>query len=248
MRLENILPKDIKMAQDGGWPLVIPVGTIEYHGPHCAFGCDGLIARGLCEILERERDMIIAPTIWYSPSSYAVAGPEKNTIHVDCDIFEQYVYSILKSMLKGGFKNIYILIHHQYEQENLLPMTLSSMKAAKKLTFEILEEERGRGWWGSNENKEFYESLDEGDNPWNWIRVLPCMSKEVQDKTGYDHAGKWECSILSALYPETVKKEYIKDSDEWFIQDAVESSPEIGEGMVKLCLEDLRDKIKGGYR
>ena len=82
---------------------------------------------------------------------------------------------------------------------------------------------------GSNENKEFYEKLDDSDNPWDWITVLPVMSKEVQNATGYDHAGKWECSILSALYPESVELDRIKGSNEWFIQDAVASSPEIGE-------------------
>jgi creatinine amidohydrolase/Fe(II)-dependent formamide hydrolase-like protein len=70
------------------------------------------------------------------------------------------------------------------------------------------------------------------------------MSKEVQEKTGYDHAGKWECSILSALYPETVDLSRMADSDEWFIQDAVDSSQETGEKMIELCVEDLKQKIK----
>ncbi|NLA83559.1 MAG: creatininase family protein [Clostridiales bacterium] len=244
MKLEYIFQKNIEKAKKEKWPLVIPVGTMEYHGPHCAFGCDTLIAYGLLERLAKEKDIIIAPPIWYSPSSYAVAGPEKGTVHVPADAFEQYVYYTLKSFLYGGWTNIYILIHHQYEQETPMPMTLSCMKAAKKLIFEYLEETRGNGWWGSNTNKEYYEQLDASDNPFNWITVLPCMSKEVQNATGYDHAGKWECSILSALYPETVARDYIKESDEWFIQDAVEYSSEIGEKMVALCLEDLKNKIK----
>jgi creatinine amidohydrolase/Fe(II)-dependent formamide hydrolase-like protein len=244
MKLEYIFPKEIEEAKRNRTPLVIPVGTIEYHGPHCSFGCDTLVALGLLERLEKEMDIIVAPPVWYSPSSYAVAGPEKGTVHVEASVFEEYIKMILKSLLYGGWRNIYMLIHHQYEQENLLPMTLSCMKAAKTLTFEFLEDTRGKGWWGDNKNKEFYEKLDQGDNPWNWITVLPCMSKEVQNQTGYDHAGKYECSILAALYPETVIKDRIKNSDEWFIQDATESSVEMGEKMVKLCLEDLKKKIK----
>lgn len=244
MKLEYIFPRDIERAKKDRVPLVIPVGTIEYHGPHCALGCDTLIAYGILERLEKERDIIIAPPIWYGPSSYAVAGPDKGTVNMDVDVFEEHIYHILKSFLYGGWQNIYMLIHHQYEQENLLPMTLSCMKAAKKLTFEFLEENRGIGWWGDNSNKEFYDELDGSDNPWEWITVLPAMSREVQSATGYDHAGKWECSILSALYPETVVKEYIGDSDEWFIQDATDSSPEIGEKMVALCIEDLKNKIR----
>jgi creatinine amidohydrolase/Fe(II)-dependent formamide hydrolase-like protein len=244
MRLENIFPREIEKAKANRTPLVIPVGTIEYHGPHCSFGCDTLIAQGLLERLEKEVEMVIAPPVWYGPSSWAVAGPEKGTVHVDVDVFEQNMYYILKSFLYGGWQNIYILIQHQYEQENLLPMTLSCMKAAKKLTFEYLEEKRGIGWWGDNTNQEFYESLDGDDNPWDWITVLPAISKEVQNATGYDHAGKYECSILSALYPETVQLDRLNESDEWFIQEAVDSTPEIGEEMVALCLKVLKEKIK----
>ena len=143
MRLEYIFPREIEKAKANKTPLVIPVGTIEYHGPHCSFGCDTLIAQGILERLEKEEEMVIAPPVWYGPSSWAVAGPEKGTVHVDVDVFEQNMYYILKSFLYGGWQNIYILIQHQYEQENLLPMTLSCMKAAKKLTFEYLEEKLG---------------------------------------------------------------------------------------------------------
>lgn len=243
MRLENIFPREIINAKAKKWPLVIPVGTIEYHGPHCAFGCDTLIPIGLLEKLEKERDIIIAPPVWYSPASYAVAGPEDGTIHVDVDVFEQYIYYMLKSMLLCGWRNIYILIQHQYEQENLLPTTLACMKAAKKLTFEFLEQTRGIGWWGNNGNSKFYESLDSESDPWKWITVLPAISKEVQLATGYDHAGKYESSILCALYPETVVKERLNESDEWYIRSAVDGSTDLGQKMVDMCLENLRNKI-----
>ena len=244
MRLEFLFPKEIEKAKKENTPLVIPVGTIEYHGPHCSFGCDTLIPLGLLEKLEAEKEMVIAPAIWYSPSSYAVAGPDKGTVHVDCDVFEQYVYSILKSLLYGGWKNIYLLIHHQYEQENMMPMTLSCAKAAKKLIFEYLEVQRGIGWWGSNDSASYYENLGESDDPFQWIKVLPCMSRENQNAAGYDHAGKYETSFQAALFPESVKMDRIKDSDEWFIQSAAGASVELGNQMTALCLEDLRQKIK----
>ncbi|MHB9033047.1 MAG: creatininase family protein [Anaerolineae bacterium] len=244
MKLELGLPRELDDAKQRRLPLVIPVGTIEYHGPHCALGCDTQITVGLLEQLEKERELVVAPPIWYGVASYAVAGPQKNSIQVDADIFESYVYCILKSLLYGGWRNIYLVIHHQYEQETLLPMTLACMKAGKKLTFEYLEETRGIGWWGNNDNQAFYAQLDGSDNPWNWITVLPCMSTAVQNATGYDHAGKWECSFLSALYPEAVKLERLGESDAWFIQSAKEATPEIGWRMVKLSLQALSERIK----
>jgi creatinine amidohydrolase len=243
MKLECSFPNQLKRARETNTPLIIPVGTIEYHGPHCALGCDGLIAERLAEELSKEKEVVIAPSIWYSPSSFAVAGPDSGTVHVDVDCFESYVYYMLKSFLFCGWKNIYILIHHQYEDETLLPMTLACMKASKKLVFEYLEQTRGCGWWGKNENRHFYENLNEQENPWKWITVLPCMSREAQRATGYDHAGKWEASLLGSLCPECVEPENISQSDEWFIQSAKEASRDIGDEMKKRSLKDLAARI-----
>lgn len=244
MRLELLFPREAEKAKQEKAPLVIPVGTIEYHGPHCSFGCDTIIPLELLKKLEAERDIVIAPAIWYSPASYAVAGPEKGTVHVDCDIFEQYIYSLLKSMLAGGWRNIYLLIHHQYEQENMMPMTLCCMKAAKKLLFEFLQEQKGIGWWGSNSYASYYETLGESDDPFQWIQVIPCMSKDVQNATGYDHAGKYETSLQQALCPQSVVTDRISESNEWFVQSAKESSVELGANMAQLSLDYLREKIK----
>ena len=43
MRLELLFPREAEKAKQEKAPLVIPVGTIEYHGPHCSFGCDTII-------------------------------------------------------------------------------------------------------------------------------------------------------------------------------------------------------------
>lgn len=244
MRMEFALPKEAEKAKAERWPLIISVGTMEYHGPHCSFGCDTLITNGLLERLEKEKNVVIYPPIWYGVGSYAVAGPKKNSITVDVDAFEENVYGILKSLLYGGWRNIYLVVHHQYEDEIPLPMTLACMKAAKKLTFEYLEETVGEGWWGSNENHAFYDQLTQGDNPWNWITVLPAMSKEAQHATGYDHAGKYEASILMALYPEAVDLSRLPDSDEWFIQSAKDASVELGNEMIEASMKSLRERIK----
>lgn len=246
MRMELTRYAELEKAKKERWPLIISVGTMEYHGPHCALGCDTLIVNGLLEILEKERDIVIAPPMWYGVSSYAVAGPGKNTINVDADTFENNVYCVLKSLLYGGWKNIYLIVHHQSEDETANPMTLSCMKAGKKLTFEYMEDTLGRGWWGSNDNKDFYSSLAAGDkdNPWNWITVLTAMSTAAQHATGFDHAGKYESSMLMALYPQTVDLSKVSDSDEWFLQNAAEASTEIGSKMVELSMKDLRERIK----
>ena len=66
----------------------------------------------------------------------------------------------------------------------------------------------------------------------------------VQHATGYDHAGKYESSVLMALDSEAVKLDRLPESDSWFTQSAYEANSELGQKMVDLALEDLYNKIK----
>ncbi|NLE13839.1 MAG: creatininase family protein [Clostridiales bacterium] len=243
MRYEFLLPDALQKAKDERTPMILPIGTIEYHGPHCSFGCDGLIAQGMAYKLEKRRPVVVLPTFWYGISSYAVGGPEKGTINVTFDSLKATLSDLFASMLDGGCRNIVALIHHQYEQETYMPMTLAAASAGKTSTMAFLERERGNGWWGDNSSAEYYNQLDGADNPFNWIRVLPCMSTAAQNATGYDHAGKYECSLLSALYPEAVSLGRVASSDEWFIQSAKDASPEYGAEMLKISLDALEKRI-----
>lgn len=237
-------PKEVKYVQENNIPLVIPAGTVEYHGPQCAYGCDTLVSQGLIEKLAETKEMMIAPSISYSPSSYAVGDETSGTVHVEENAFEQYVYYVFMSMLCSGFRNIYVVIHHQFEQENLMPMTLSYMKAAKRATMAYMEKTKGQGWWGSESYNSYYEDLGNADDPFSWIKVIPTMSTEVQNATGYDHAGEFECSILMSLYPEAVKLERLGDIEHWFTKSAANANKTMGDKMVKLSLEYLNEKIK----
>ena len=244
MILDRSFPREVKYVQDNNIPLVIAGGTVEYHGPHCAYGCDTLVVEGLINELAKRKEIMIAPTISYSPSSYAVGGRKSGTVHVPERAFEDYVYYVFKSFLYAGFRNIYVVIHHQFEQESEMPMTLCYRTAAKRATMEYLEETLGEGWWGSESYSDYYEQLEGANNPFGWIKVIPTMTTEVQNATGYDHAGEFESSILMALYPDCVKKERIDDVKHWFTESARKANKELGDKMVELTLKSLAERIK----
>ena len=243
MYLDKSFPREIEYVKKNNIPVVIVGGTVEYHGPQCSYGCDTLVAQGLVEKLAERKEIMIAPSISYSPSSYAVGDETSGTVHVEENAFEQYVYYVFMSMLSSGLRNIYVVIHHQFEQESLMPMTLSYMKAAKRATMAYLEKTKGQGWWGSESYKDYYENLDGEDNPFAWIKVIPTMSTAVQNATGYDHAGKYECSILMSLYPDCVKLDRLGDIEHWFTKSAAEANKELGDKMVELSLEYLEKAI-----
>lgn len=245
--MEFAYPREVEKAKREHWPVLLPVGNLEYHSEHCPFGCDTLVAMGVCRELAKEIDCMVLPPVWYGPASYAVGGPETSTIHVDCDVLEAYVYQILKSLFKSGFtRNICIVIMHQTEE--FLPTALACMKAAKKLTFEYLEETQGYGWWGDDKNAGFYDNISATDNPWNWIRVFNGARYPEEYAYNGDHAGKYECSILEYLFPGTIKLERLDKNKDWFAQTAVEMSAELGEEATKKAVNSMLLSIKEGKK
>jgi len=237
-------PEEAERAKKEQWPILIPIGTMEYHSDHCPYGCDTLVSIGMAKRFAQEVNCVLMPPIFYGVSSYAVAGPESNTLHVDCDTIEQYVYSILKSLFRAGFRrNIFFIISHQTEDYN--PMELACRKAARKLTFEYLEETGGYGWWGKRENKDFYESMTGKDNPWNWVRFLHGCAPEADAKYGSDHAGVYECSQLEALYPGSILLDRLGRTDDWFAESAKDTSAELGEAMIAETLRVYLPILRG---
>jgi len=236
-----MLPVQCEKAKREKWPLFIPAGTIEYHGEHLPLGVDTIAVIKALEEVEKKIDCVTAPPVWYGPSSYAVAGPEKGSIDVNADRFEKHVSDVLAGLLENGFRKIFIVIHHQYEMGNLMPEALAFKKAASSLIFKLLEGERGRGWWGSEENKTYYDNLEKDENPFNWIQVVPMMSPEIQKKMGYDHAGKLETSLMLAAAPDQVNTDLLKGDGLWFTEDAKDASAEHGKKAFEMIVQYLID-------
>ena len=243
MILDHSFPRERDYVQEKRIPLVIPAGTVEYHGPHCSYGCDTLVAEGLIKKLMERKELMLAPTISYSPSSFAVGDAKSGTVHVEEQAFENYVYYVFMSLLSAGYRNIYVVIHHQFEQESEMPKTLCYRLAAKRATMKYLEQTLGQGWWGSESYASYYDQLEGDNNPFNWIKVIPTMSTAVQNATGYDHAGKFESSILMSLYPDCVQLDRIDDIKHWFTDSAREANKELGDLMVEKSLEYLEGAI-----
>jgi creatinine amidohydrolase/Fe(II)-dependent formamide hydrolase-like protein len=241
LKLHEMLPHQCERAKMERWPLFIPAGTVEYHGEHLPLGVDTVAVLKALDEVEQRIDCVIAPAIWYGPSSYAVAGPEKGTIDVNTDRFEAHCSDVLRGLLDNGFRRMFVVIHHQFETGKLMPEALAFQKAALALVFDRLERERGRGWWGSKAMKNYYENLDSSENPFNWIQVVPLMSPEIQKRMGYDHAGPLETSLMLAAAGERVDLSRLKGDGLWFTDGAETASAEHGRKTIEMIVKYLID-------
>lgn len=51
----------------------------------------------------------------------------------------------------------------------------------------------------------YYEDMGSEDAPFSYIKVIPLIGADARSKRGgFDHAGKWETSLLMGTYPELV--------------------------------------------
>jgi len=244
MQLIDMLFDETEDAKKRRVPFVIPIGTIEYHAHHLSCGTDTLVITGALRELEKEKEIVVCPPIWYGVASYAVGGPETGTIQIDEDAYASYLYCVLKSMIEGGVKNIYCVVHHQTENAGLMPMTIACHKAAKKVIMEYMEKQHGRGWWGSDSYADYYEALGGSDDPFSYVKVVPLIGAEAQKKCGgFDHAGKWETSLMLGTWPERVDLSRCERNTEWFAKSAAEASSDLGRHMLNCTLEWLRGVI-----
>jgi creatinine amidohydrolase len=229
MRYELMLPREIRAAIDGNWPVVLAVGVLEYHGEHMAVGMDTLAVVRILEILETDANLVILPPFSYGAASYAVEPPEgTGTLHVDAEALVPLAKAMFTGLLRIGFRNIHLVIHHQTENFVAgMPTDLAFKLAARQAIFAFLEAQRGEGWWGAKSMADYYEQQSTGGDPFNWIKAHPLMPSSLMEGYPFDHAGQGETSLLMALLPEGVDISRISE-DQWYSRSAREATLELG--------------------
>lgn len=244
MRYELMLPHQIRMAIKERWPVVLPLGVLEYHGEHMAVGMDTLAVVKLLEILEREANLVVLPAFYYGASSYAVEPPEGNgSVQVNADRLFPFAQDLFRSLLRIGFRNIHFFIHHQTENFAAgMPTDLAFKFAARQAIFEFLERERGEGWWGSDQMADYYAQQAAGDDPFNWIKGHPLMTKDIIERYPFDHAGLGETSLLMALCPEGVDLRKFS-AEKWYSRSAAQASADFGGTARDLILSHMRQVL-----
>lgn len=239
MHLHHLLPHQLQQALDQGWPLLVPTGCVEYHGPHLPLGVDTLIVEELQRRVAERTPCVVAPPFWYGPASYAVSGPQQGSIDVSTERFGRHAKDVLAAFWKTGFRWIVVGIHHQGLDG---PESLAIRQAAAEVTFEQTHAERGDAWWGK-------APLAPTDNVFERIQVWPSVlsAAAAQGVEMGDHAGFYETSLMLAAFPELVDASKLDMVAPWYTHTAsskaVEASAESGQRMWDAMVNAWTDQI-----
>ncbi len=241
MRFERMRPRELREAVDKGIPFVLPIGVMEYHGQHLPAGVDLIVVTQVLDRLDDE--IVVLPPFAYGAASYAVARPEDGgTLHVDASAIVPFAEALFTGLLRGGYRNIHGIVHHQSENFHQgMPTDLAFRLAARNAIFRYLENTRSPGWWGAGEMADYYEQHARNTDPFAWIQVHPLFPKGADFP--FDHAGEGETALMQALAADTVDMARANDGGHWYTATAPQATAENGERGVQIALDHLRDVL-----
>lgn len=107
---------------------VLPVGSIEYHGPHAAFGTDSTLATGFAERLAEVRECLVFPPVHYSfvPRLTTEHGP---AVSVAPDVFLAYLTAVLGGVVATGLERVLVINGHS-ENQHVLRLAAEAVTTA----------------------------------------------------------------------------------------------------------------------
>lgn len=108
--LELTTPEIEEYLKRGGDLALLPVGSVEMHGPHLPLGTDTIVARAFCLRLAEAADGLVLPDL-----AYTWAGATDGfvgTISLDPEILQRTVADIAARLARGGFRRIVIASFH----------------------------------------------------------------------------------------------------------------------------------------
>jgi creatinine amidohydrolase len=110
MRYDEMLPHELEAVLRAAPVAYMPLGTLEYHGPHLAVGNDALKAEGLCERACTRSGGVLVPTL-----HWGIGGGHKEypaSIIVRDELLGALLDNVLAGLYRVGFRVVVLLTGH----------------------------------------------------------------------------------------------------------------------------------------
>lgn len=193
MRWEYLTYYDIQNINKEKTVVIIPVGSLEVHGPHLPLGTDALsIHRISLDAAEKTGSLVLPPLFYaYVPENRHFCG----TITLTGNTFLKVLEEICDEIYRNGFKKILIVNGHGGNTRPLNLFLREMVAKGKKYELYILSK------------------------PWILIEDL---IEEIAETKIYGHACEIETSYMMYLFPELCKLERVEKEAELGIEKIVE--------------------------
>lgn len=166
--------------------LLLPVGSVEQHGPHLPLGVDGHIPLALALELAEQVNAIVAPPVWYASRSAARSGGGEHfpgTTRISGRTLEALVGDLLDAFHRQGWRGVCVLNGHFENTAFIAEAALRFSQESRDAAFKVCLV----NWW-EQVSPELLHELFQGDFP-GWE---------------LEHASLTETSLMMHYYPSLV--------------------------------------------
>ena len=191
-RFENLTWPEVNEAVEKGLIPILPVGTVEQHGPHLPIKMDLWTADSVAnEAARRRPDRLVAmPVIPYGFTTHVMDFPGSVTVHHET--FIRYVVDVLKSVVYHGFKKVIVVNGHG---SNVPPLDL----ATRRVILETDAIVSLTSWWSLVSTDPDFTS--------KW--------RESEFPGGCAHACEVETSLALGIDESMVRKDLVESHRTW---------------------------------
>lgn len=181
MKLAELHWPEVKKLDREKIVALVPVGSMEQHGPHLPFQVDVLVSSRLAEDLERKiPEILLVPSIWTGVSAHHMDFPGSITLRAK--VFIDVLHDICASLHHHGFRRIVLLNGHGGNRSSL----------------EVL-------------GQQLFVELGLTVNTLAYWDLVPDLVKSLKKtkSSGMGHSGELETSLMLHLAPRLVNQEDI---------------------------------------
>jgi len=172
---------EIKALADDKAVALLPIGSIEAHGPHLPLSTDIVIAEEVCKRVERALAAQGRASVRFAPIAYGVtdfASGFVGTVTLEAAVFEPYLRQVVESIARQGFSTV-CLVNHHLEPAHFKQVHAAAKAAAENTQASVKVADHRRGARAHQLGAEFLH--------------------------GGSHAGFYETSLMLAAAPQWVR-------------------------------------------
>lgn len=242
---KEMTAEDLRAKAAADAIVILPVASMEQHGPHLPVGVDTILCEGVCkagaEKAAADVPVVVAPTLWCGMAEHHMAFG--GTFTFDIPTYRAVLLAFLTSLGRHGFKRVFIVNGHG---GNIAALNAFLPDFARETALKV--------------RMATYFDMTPSD-------IAPLL----QDQKRVHHACEVETSMMLVLAPGTVKRERMPEAfggvagsnaaDSWYAQparfrsfkdltpsgvngDARRASRDKGEKLLALCVDGLAATLR----
>lgn len=185
-RWERLTAPELRALAERDALVLLPVASLEQHGPHLPVWTDSLIGHATClraaEIAAQDLPAVVLPPLWLGLSEHHF--PFGGTISLDYAAFHAVLRCVTRSILADGFRRLFLVNSHG---GNIDPLAVSARELAHEFAIPVATTSPPR-------------------------LAAAAIAGILDTQPGMQHACEAETSLWLALDPAQVRRDRIADT------------------------------------